>query len=257
MCELLGLCFNLPMRPTFTFKKFFQNSESNPDGWGLAFFPDESVQIFKEPLPAGKSDLFEFVSNSKRVESRIFVAHIRKTSGSAVCHKNTHPFSREMNGRDYVFAHNGDLKNFHTLPVGPFHPIGDTDSEHAFCHILEYIGASGINAWNTETFGCIAERFKQINALGTFNCLFSDGARLFCYYDKTGHKSLYYLRRVSPFAEPPEEDGADAPREEDQDLNQFGYIVASLPLTDEKGWIRFNPGELVVFANGLIEFSSE
>ncbi len=246
------------MRPTFSFKKFFRNSEENPDGWGLAFYPDESAQVFREPLPAVKSDLLEFLLNSKRVESRIFVAHIRKTSGSAVCYKNTHPFSREMNGRDYIFAHNGDLKNFQSLPLGPFRPIGDTDSEYIFCHILEYIEARGIKTWNGESFGWMAEKLKQINALGNFNCLFSDGTHLFCYYDKTGYKSLYYLRRVSPFAEPPESVEEEyVPRKGEKDLNQFGYIVSSTPLTNENGWIRFNPGELVVFANGAIEFSSE
>lgn len=258
MCELLGLCFNLPMRPTFSFKKFFQASEDNPDGWGLAFYPDESSQVFKEPLPVRKSDLFAFLLNFKRIESRIFVGHVRKTSGSAVCYKNTHPFSRELNGHDFVFAHNGDLKNFRSLPLGPFRPIGDTDSEHAFCHILEYIEARGIKAWNKESYGWMAEKFKQINALGNFNCLLTDGTRLFCYTDKIGYKPLYYLRRISPFAEPPEEEeGEHVARDGANDLNQFGYIVSSIPLTDEDGWIRFNPGELVVFANGTIDFSSE
>ncbi len=247
------------MRPTFSFKKFFRNSENYPDGWGLAFYPDESAQVFKEPLPAAKSDFLEFLLNSKRVESRIFVAHLRKATGSAVCYKNTHPYSREMNGREYIFAHNGDLKNYQSLPLGPFRPIGDSDSEHAFCHILEYIEARGIKTWNGESFSWIAEKLKQINVLGHFNCLFSDGTHLFCYNDKSGYKSLYYLRRVSPFAEPPEPDEEEntSSRKGEKDLNQFGYIVSTTPLTNEKGWIQFNPGELVVFGNGAIEFSSE
>ncbi len=104
----------------------------------------------------------------------------------------------------------------------------------------------------------MAATLKQINTIGNFYCLFSDGTHLFCYYDKTGYKSLYYLRRVSPFAEPPMlDEEEDTPLKGGKDLNQFGYIVASAPLTNEKGWIRFNPGELLVFCNGAIEFSSE
>ncbi len=246
------------MRPTFSFKKFFENGEDNPDGWGLAYYPDESAQVFKEPVPAIKSDFLEYLLNSKRLESRIFIAHMRKTSGSSVCFKNTHPFSRETSGRGYIFAHNGDLRNLNSLSLGTLRPIGTTDSEYAFCHLLGLIEARGIKTWNKEAFSWLAEILKQVNDLGTFNCLFSDGTHLFCYSDKAGYKSLYYLRRVSPFAEPPDlEEREEASLEEYNDLNQFGYIIASTPLSSEKGWIRFNPGELVGFANGAIEFSSE
>ena len=43
MCELLGLCFNLPVRPDISFRGFRHRGENNPDGWGIAFFPDESA----------------------------------------------------------------------------------------------------------------------------------------------------------------------------------------------------------------------
>lgn len=37
MCELLGLCFNLPVRPDIPFKGFRHRGANNPDGWGIAF----------------------------------------------------------------------------------------------------------------------------------------------------------------------------------------------------------------------------
>ena len=49
MCELLAMSFNLPVTPNISFKAFRSRSERNPDGWGIAFYPDESVQIIKEP----------------------------------------------------------------------------------------------------------------------------------------------------------------------------------------------------------------
>lgn len=39
----------------------------------------------------------------------------------------------------HVLAHNGTLNGIHTHPnfaLGHYRPIGDTDSEHAFCHLL-------------------------------------------------------------------------------------------------------------------------
>jgi len=50
MCELLAMSFNLPVRPNISFRGFRHRGESNPHGWGIAFYPDESAQIIKEPI---------------------------------------------------------------------------------------------------------------------------------------------------------------------------------------------------------------
>jgi predicted glutamine amidotransferase len=53
--------------------------------------------------------------------------------------KNCQPFVRELGGRVHVFAHNGDLDIGALrakLPLGGFRPVGDTDSEYAFCALL-------------------------------------------------------------------------------------------------------------------------
>ena len=47
LCELLGLTFNLPVTSNVSFTGFRQRAEANPDGWGLAFYPDKSAQVFK------------------------------------------------------------------------------------------------------------------------------------------------------------------------------------------------------------------
>ena len=75
MCELLGMSFNLPVRPKISFRKFRQRDEENPDGWGLAFYPDSSAQIFKEPLKATKSDLSGFLKDYPEVRSKIIIGH--------------------------------------------------------------------------------------------------------------------------------------------------------------------------------------
>lgn len=37
MCELLGLCFNLPVGLDILFRGFHHRGENNPDDWGIAF----------------------------------------------------------------------------------------------------------------------------------------------------------------------------------------------------------------------------
>jgi len=62
-----------------------------------------------------------------------YVAHFRKATGGALSISNTHPFQF----RDWIFAHNGTLENFSPRLGGHYQPVGTTDSELAFCYLLE------------------------------------------------------------------------------------------------------------------------
>jgi glutamine amidotransferase len=66
------------------------------------------------------------------IQSKNVIAHIRKATQGEVMLENCHPFVRECWGRYWVFAHNGDLKEFAPELDGSFLPVGTTDSERAF-----------------------------------------------------------------------------------------------------------------------------
>ena len=254
MCELLGMSFNQPVRPSLSFRGFRHRGERNPDGWGIAYYPDESVQVIKEPIKASKSLLSEFIM--KYPKSKIFIAHVRYSSGSSVTYKNTHPFQRELNGREFVFAHNGTLHNYRGFNTGRFKPVGETDSEYAFCHILNSIENERISSWTDKNFKWLHNKLNEINEFGNFNCLLSDGEYLFCYYDKNGHNGLCFVQRKAPFniVHLKDED-FEINLSEKKDPSQKGFIIATRRLTDER-WENFLPAELMVFKNGEIIFSS-
>jgi predicted glutamine amidotransferase len=71
------------------------------------------------------------------IKSENVIAHIRKATQGAVALENCHPFVRELWGRYWVLAHNGDLKGFQPRLHGAFRPVGDTDSERAFCWLMQ------------------------------------------------------------------------------------------------------------------------
>ncbi|MCX7677694.1 MAG: class II glutamine amidotransferase [Spirochaetes bacterium] len=256
MCELLGLAFSEPIMPTLSFRGFRHRGKDNRDGWGLAYYPDESVQVIKEPLPAFKSKLSEFLQYYSKIKSKIIIAHVRYTSGTSITYKNTHPFQRELFGKEYVFAHNGTLKGYTSFNTGRFTPVGETDSEYAFCRILHSIEGENIKQWTSESFNRLHDILKAINNSGSFNCLISDGEYLFCYRDKNGYNGLCFVQRSAPF-------GKVRLCDEDYEINlaeeksktQKGFIVATKPLTDET-WNSFAPAELIVFKNGVMVFSS-
>jgi glutamine amidotransferase len=256
MCELLGLSFNQPISPTISFGGFRHRSEKNPHGWGLAFYHAKSAQIIKEPIKAKKSPLSKFLQQYQEVKSTIFIGHVRYASVGSISHENTHPFDRELNGKAYVFAHNGTLSDYNNLEIGRFKPIGETDSEYAFCHLLSCIEKRNIAGWGKEDFDWLAEKLKEVNEYGDFNCIFSDGEHLFCHYDKNGYNGLCFVQRKPPYGEIRLSD-------EDWTINlagekrpeQTGYIIATRRLTDEP-WKGIDFGELIVFKYGQMVYSN-
>jgi predicted glutamine amidotransferase len=137
MCELMGMSFAKPVVANVSIQAFSQRSQENADGWGLAWYPDRSLAMVKQPVRWSVQHN-QFLEHYPGLLSSIYVAHVRqRTTGSTPTHADTHPFSREFHGRDYCFAHNGTLAgDFWQRPLGRFRPIGGTDSEYLFCLLL-------------------------------------------------------------------------------------------------------------------------
>jgi predicted glutamine amidotransferase len=253
MCELLGLCFNQPVLPSLSFRGFRRRGRHNPDGWGLAAWRDGATQIFKEPVRADDSCLAAFVRDYPGLESRVFIAHVRFATEGGKSLANTHPFGREVAGRDLVLAHNGTLQRHRLDPMldGLFTPVGETDSEAALCVLAGWLVGRRVPF---DAYARIHDRLRDLNGCGRMNLLFSEGRRLYAYCDDGGAKGLSYTRRAAPF-------GPVALRDEDREVDlgaqkrpgQCGHVVATQPLTDEP-WHRLAPGALLVFEAGEIVY---
>jgi predicted glutamine amidotransferase len=147
MCELLALSANTPTDLRFSFHGLRLRGGStgdHADGWGLASYDIDGlgVRIYREDAAAAFSQIAAAVADLD-LRAHCSMAHIRKATKGVVALENCHPFHRHWQGREWVFAHNGDL---HTpLPLtGQHQPIGDTDSEAAFCWMLEQLEARQI-----------------------------------------------------------------------------------------------------------------
>ena len=111
MCQLLGMCGNQPTDIVFSFSGFATRSAEHADGFGIAFFEGRGLRHFVDHLPASESPVADLVKRYP-IKSKQVIAHIRKATQGQVALENTHPFVRELWGRYWVFAHNGDLKDF-------------------------------------------------------------------------------------------------------------------------------------------------
>lgn len=257
MCELMGMSFARPVAADFSLRKFGSRDDGNPDGWGLAWYPDKSVAVIKEPVKWRASQFTGFLENYQHLRSPIYIAHVReKSTGAEPTHADTHPFARELAGRDWAFCHNGTLEgDFWKLPLGRYRPVGLTDSEFFFCHLLEEIAGLPRHLDTEESWHQLHAKLVEVNRWGKINCLLSDGQRLFCYHDAREWKGLKYTA-VSIRDE-------QTRHFEDLDLTvdlagepiNFGIVVATAPLS-QSPWTAFQPGELLVLEAGQLRYSS-
>lgn len=251
MCQLLGMNCNVPTDIVFSFTGFAHRggrTDTHHDGWGIAFFEGAGVRHFVDHQAAVESPIAELIKRYP-IKSTNVIAHIRKATQGHVALENCHPFVRELWGRYWVFAHNGDLKDFFPVLDGPYRPVGITDSERAFCFLLQELrerfptGAPELPALRA----AIAELAHAIAAHGTFNMMLSDGTALFAHCST----KLCYIVRQHPFS---------AAHLADEDLSvDFAEvttpkdrvaIIVTEPLTKNEKWTHFAPGELKVFVDG-------
>ena len=141
MCELLALSSSRPARLNFslhTLASHGTEAGTTRDGWGVAFYPGNDVALCREPAAAGNSALVRFLETSGPATD-LAISHIRHATRGSLKLANTQPFTREPGGLTHVFAHNGDLpgiENNDTLRSDHARPVGQTDSEYAFCVLL-------------------------------------------------------------------------------------------------------------------------
>jgi predicted glutamine amidotransferase len=181
MCELLGMSARHPTDVNHSLALLRpRGGEIGPhaDGWGVAFYEGRAARVFKEPVPAAESRCLAFIAEYN-YQSTLVIGHIRKANPPDIGRSsaNTHPFSRELGGRAWVFAHNGKLPGLREDPrfsPGRFQPMGETDSEHAFCFLLDRIasaqramslGSRSIRAASTSSHTASASRSDRRHAV--------------------------------------------------------------------------------------------
>jgi len=254
MCELMGYSFAKPIVADFSIREFALRGEENADGWGVAWYPDQSLALIKEAVKWKASTHSGFLESYSGISSSVCMAHVRHLTTGQATHADTHPFAREHLGTDYCFAHNGTLEGAHELPLGRFHPVGGTDSEHFFCHLLEEI-AGWDGGLAEKNWPLLHQKLADWNQLGKLNCLLADGERLCCYFDAGGWKGLHFRRVLVRDQETRRFEDPDLRLDLGNSAVNLGVVVATAPLS-ATGWETFLRGELIVLQGGLIRFSS-
>lgn len=210
---------------------------TNGDGFGVGWFgARREPGLYREVLPAWND--FNLKNLSRHLQSHLFFAHVRASTGMATTRVNCHPFAFEQ----WLFMHNGQIGDYDRMrrvieaKLDDRHyaaRLGTTDSELIFLLMAQ-------NGLDADPAGAIATTIHDISATAQRHgaaepfkltmCL-SDGQRLFaCRYASDGTPpSLYWSDTAK------------------------GTLVASEPLDGERShWHPVQPDTLlIVDASGV------
>jgi glutamine amidotransferase len=227
---------------------------TNGDGFGLGWYSDAGGMPgrYRSVTPAwSDANLRDLAAH---IESPLFLAHIRATTGTPVQQTNCHPF---RHGR-WLFVHNGAIREFERirrdllLAIAPslFEGVaGSTDSE-----VLFYLALTcGLTE---DPLGAVERAVGLVEATGHAHGIehpvqmtlgFSDGERLWAVrYSSEQSSRTLYISADSATAQKLYPDSRRFARLTDEDR-----IIVSEPLSDLPGvWLEVPESTALIVQRG-------
>lgn len=252
MCQLLGMNCNTPTDIVFSFEGFRRRgglTDHHADGFGIGFFEDKGLRLFHDDQPSAHSPVADLIKHYS-IKSKNVIAHIRKATQGQVTLANTHPFVRELWGEYWLFAHNGHLSHIPTSTHTFYQPVGYTDSEQAFCWMLNELHHQFTSKPSQDSlFNQIDRLTNLIRQYGLFNFMLSNGQWLIAHASTL----LYYIIRQAPFGEAKLIDhNATIDFSSVTTPHDRVAVISTLPLTCNETWQQLAVNELVMFHDGQI-----
>ena len=142
------------------------------------------------------------------------------------------------------------LQHFAPRLHGAFHPVGQTDSERAFCWLMQELAKAHASVPSVaELTATLRELVPLAAAHGTFNFMLSNGEALWAHCSTR----LHHVVRQHPFSRASlHDDDVTVDFAEVTTPNDRVAVIVTEPLTRDETWIAFAPGELKVYVGGAV-----
>lgn len=249
MCELMGMSANVPTDIVFSFTGLMRRGGGtgpHRDGWGIGFYEGRGLRVFQDPKASVDSEVARLIQGYP-IKSTTVIGHIRQANVGKVCLANTHPFVRELWGRSWCFAHNGQMPNF-SGNTDFYQPIGTTDSEAAFCDLINRVRAQFKHEPSyQELLPVLTAACQEYRKLGVFNCLLSNGQWLFSFCST----KLACITRRAPFGPATLKDAdVRVDFQAETTANDVVTVIATEPLTQDEQWTTYETGQWRLWQDG-------
>lgn len=235
----------------------------NGDGFGIGWYVPE---VNNEPVtfvsvnPAWSNRNLRNLA--PKIKTECFIAHVRAASVGEVSESNCHPFQY----KEMLMMHNGGVENFSKIKRKLRQPLSDelynwikgqTDSEHIFAYLLNYLLKSNSVTPETvmdafeKTFGDLKKMMAEegITDAAYLNMFFTNGeffvATRYCSDPKEEPLTLYHSEGGRYVVE----NGISrmvAPKDDDESV-----LIVSEKLTDEPHWTLIPANHFVIVESSL------
>ncbi|MCG3255364.1 MAG: class II glutamine amidotransferase [Candidatus Heimdallarchaeota archaeon] len=121
---------------------------------------------------------------------------------------------------------------------------GESDSELAFCVIMEEMRKIGKEATDREIISKLNEIAGRITEYGSFNFLLSDGEKMYVY--RKGN-TLYYVERYPPYQEAIKSESKEVELLM-KPVEEKAIVIATVPLTRNEKWNSLEENKITVFS---------
>ncbi len=213
------------------------SSVTNGDGFGIGWYGKrEAPGVYKDIRPAWNDANLHALA--AQIESPMFLAHVRATTGSPIQRSNCHPFDY----KNWLFVHNGEVRQFARLhrdlafAIKPeLYPLisGTTDSEIMFLLALSFGLEGDVGTAVARMAGFIEESATRHGIEDGLQMTLgiADGTSLYAvrYSTEGKSRSLYYSASREATSELAPEAGR---------LSRGARAIVSEPWSDlEEDWI--------------------
>jgi glutamine amidotransferase len=225
---------------------------TNGDGFGIGWYGKFDLPgVYKDIRPAWNDTNLQALA--AQIESPMFLAHVRATTGSPVQRTNCHPFNHE----NWLFVHNGVINEYDKLhrdlafAVAPeLFPLirGTTDSELMFLLALTFGMAGNVLAGLSRMAGFVEHLAEQhgVEEALQMTLGISDGESLYAVrYSTVGDsRSLFHSANRDATMEIAPEAGR---------FSRDARAIVSEPLSHlEAEWIPVPESSFVTISRGKI-----
>ncbi len=260
--DILAISLDGQGSPSLNLNLPNQVSGDHSHGWGFGWYPDDdsSAMVTKDPAARGEQVFIDTITDWSNFRSTTFFCKVRGAS-KGYSYTETQPFCRSFAGRDWLFMHNGDLDKsaveaLHGKYKRLLEPLGNTDSELAFCNLLSLMQeGDGRRIANIEA-QTIHSWFQRFDSLGSADMYLSDGDSIVCFHGSQSPKNLYYSRIQPPNnQEIYQSEAAQITLNDPRDTYRTAMIVSSSPFATGE-WIQMQPGQMLIIRRGAIVWDS-
>jgi len=171
-------------------KVMAEDPPGHEDGWGLAFYQQGQLVVYKSGLSLLQETDKVISLLSALKTSPLMILHLRKSAwGDRFSTRHAHPFHQA----NTVFFHNGVVYDYQSLipEITQPSPSDALDTEVFFYHVM-----SGKDQNLGGKFLKSAAVIKRKHSYSAMNCLFSDGKTFYAYRDFTKEADYYSLYRA-------------------------------------------------------------